>query len=50
VPFGDGPGRVRGDIAGLTFPWRHRTGARKGDLDWKPLSHPTVLRVLHNPR
>lgn len=35
---------------GLTFPWRHRTGPRKGELDWKPLSHHVVLRVLHNPR
>src|SRR6476620_11835768 len=23
------------NAAGLTFPWRHRTGARKGDVDWK---------------
>jgi len=36
--------------AGLSFPWRHRTGPRKGELDWKPLQHHTVLRVLHNPR
>jgi DNA invertase Pin-like site-specific DNA recombinase len=35
---------------GLTFPWRHRAGPRKGELDWKPLSHHVVLRVLHNPR
>jgi DNA invertase Pin-like site-specific DNA recombinase len=35
---------------GLTFPWRHRTGPRKGELDWKPLSHHVILRVLHNPR
>ncbi len=36
--------------AGLTFPWRHRAGPRKGELDWKPLQHHIVLRVLHNPR
>jgi len=32
------------------FPWRHLKGPRKGELDWKPLQHHTVLRVLHNPR
>ena len=36
--------------AGLTFPWRHHKGPRKGEIDWKPLHHHTVLRVLHNPR
>jgi DNA invertase Pin-like site-specific DNA recombinase len=36
--------------AGLSFPWRHRAGPRKGELDWKPLQHHIVLRVLHNPR
>ncbi len=36
--------------AGLSFPWRHRTGPRKGEIDWKPLVHHVVLRVLHNPR
>jgi DNA invertase Pin-like site-specific DNA recombinase len=36
--------------AGLAFPWRHLKGPRKGELDWKPLEHHTVLRVLHNPR
>lgn len=36
--------------AGLMFPWRHLKGPRKGELDWKPLRHHTVLRVLHNPR
>jgi len=36
--------------AGLTFPWRHLKGPRKGETDWKPLAHHTVLRVLHNPR
>jgi len=24
------------NTAGLTFPWRHRAGPRKGELDWKP--------------
>jgi DNA invertase Pin-like site-specific DNA recombinase len=38
------------NAAGLTFPWRHRKGPRKGEVDWKPLQHHTVLRVLHNPR
>ena len=36
--------------AGLTFPWRHLKGPRKGETDWKPLAHHTVLHVLHNPR
>ena len=36
--------------AGLTFPWRHRKGPRKGEVDWQPLRHHAVLRVLHNPR
>jgi len=36
--------------AGLTFPWRHLKGPRKGEADWQPLLHSTVLRVLHNPR
>jgi DNA invertase Pin-like site-specific DNA recombinase len=35
---------------GLSFPWRHRAGPRKGETDWKPLAHHTVLRILHNPR
>jgi DNA invertase Pin-like site-specific DNA recombinase len=38
------------NTAQLTFPWRHRAGPRKGELDWKPLQHHIVLRVLHNPR
>jgi hypothetical protein len=25
-------------------------GPRKGEIDWKPLAHHVVLRVLHNPR
>jgi DNA invertase Pin-like site-specific DNA recombinase len=36
--------------AGLSFPWRHLKGPRKGELDWQPLRHHTVLRILHNPR
>jgi DNA invertase Pin-like site-specific DNA recombinase len=36
--------------AGLSFPWRHLKGPRKGDVDWQPLRHHAVLRVLHNPR
>jgi DNA invertase Pin-like site-specific DNA recombinase len=36
--------------AGLTFPWRHQKGPRKGEVDWQPLRHHAVLRVLHNPR
>ena len=36
--------------AGLLFPWRHLKGPRKGEIDWKPLAHHAVLRVLHNPR
>ena len=36
--------------AGLTFPWRHLKGPRKGEVDWQPLRHSTVLHALHNPR
>src|SRR6266567_4591900 len=36
--------------AGLSFPWRHLKGPRKGETDWQPLAHHAVLRVLHNPR
>jgi DNA invertase Pin-like site-specific DNA recombinase len=36
--------------AGLSFPWRHKKGPRTGEVDWQPLRHHTVLRVLHNPR
>jgi DNA invertase Pin-like site-specific DNA recombinase len=36
--------------AGLSFPWRHQKGPRKGEADWQPLRHHAVLRVLHNPR
>ena len=35
---------------GLLFPTRIRTGERKGDLVWSPLTHSRVLRTLHNPR
>ena len=38
------------NTAGLSFPWRHRMGPRKGEIDWKPLAHHVVLRILHNPR
>ena len=27
--------------AGLSFPWRHRKGPRKGEVDWQPLRHST---------
>ena len=36
--------------AGLSFPWRHRAGPRKGETDWKPLARHVVLRILHYPR
>ena len=32
--------------AGLSFPWRHHKGPRKGEVDWQPLRHHAVLRVL----
>jgi len=38
------------NAAGLSFPWRHRMGPRNGEVDWKPLAHHVVLRILHNPR
>ena len=38
------------NAAGLLFPVRVRTGARKGELAWMPLQHWRVLRTLHNPR
>ena len=38
------------NTAGLPFPWRHRAGPRKGEINWKPLAHHVVLRILHNPR
>jgi len=38
------------NAAGLSFPWRHRTGPRQGEIDWKPLARHVVLRILHNPR
>src|SRR5260370_36057359 len=33
----------------LTFPRRHRSGPRAGELYWKNLSHIPVLKMLHNP-
>ncbi|HEY2262569.1 MAG TPA: recombinase family protein [Streptosporangiaceae bacterium] len=36
--------------AGLSFPWRHQKGPRKSEVDWQPLRHHAVLRVLRNPR
>ncbi len=38
------------NTANLSFPWWHRAGPRKGEIDWKPLAHHVVLRILHNPR
>src|SRR6266550_342874 len=38
------------NAAGLSFPWRHRMGPRNGEIDWQPLAHHVVLRILHNPR
>ena len=38
------------NAAGLSFPWRHRAGPRKGETGWKPLACHAVLRILHNPR
>jgi len=35
--------------AGLLFPRRHRKGPRRGELDWAPLAHPAVLRILQPP-
>jgi DNA invertase Pin-like site-specific DNA recombinase len=35
---------------GLLFPARIRSGERKGELVWSPLTHWRVLRTLHNPR
>ena len=35
---------------GLTYPGRHLTGPRAGELYWKPLRHDHVLSALHNPR
>ena len=34
----------------LLFPARVRSGERKGELTWAPLTHWRVLRTLHNPR
>ncbi len=35
--------------ASLTFPGRHQGGPHAGELYFKPLTHDTVLDVLHNP-
>ena len=37
------------NTAHLTFPGRHQGGPRAGELYFKPLTHDTVLDVLHNP-
>lgn len=34
----------------LLFPHRVRTGARKGQLEWMPLTHSRACYILHNPR
>lgn len=34
----------------LLFPIRLRTGARKGEIVFRPLGHSRVLSILHNPR
>src|SRR4051794_17237547 len=34
----------------LTFPTRHLTGTRAGELYWQPLRHDQALFILHNPR
>ncbi|HEX9542704.1 MAG TPA: recombinase family protein [Streptosporangiaceae bacterium] len=33
----------------LSFPGRHRSGPRAGELYWNSLSHDQVLKILHNP-
>ncbi|MCG2789882.1 MAG: recombinase family protein [Actinomycetia bacterium] len=33
----------------LKIPVRFRGGIRKGELAWKPLTHSTALRIIHNP-
>ena len=44
-------GRARRSTSdGLLFPARVRSGERKGELAWTPLTHWRVLRTLHNPR
>jgi Recombinase len=46
-----GPGipRDRGSHADAHDGQRDRA-LRKGELDWAPLAHSAVLRILHNPR
>ena len=33
----------------LSFPGRHRSGPRAGELYWNSLTHDQVLKILHNP-
>lgn len=35
---------------GLTFPVRHHGGPHDGEVSFAPLTHTTVIRILHNPR
>lgn len=35
---------------GLQFPRQQRTGLRKGEILWGPLTHTQVLNILKNPR
>ncbi len=35
---------------GLLFPYRLRSGARKGEVVWRSLGRDRVLRTLHHPR
>jgi DNA invertase Pin-like site-specific DNA recombinase len=34
---------------GLPFPWRHRKGPRKDEVDWQTLRHHTVLPPRRRP-
>ena len=34
----------------LLFPRRLRSGSRKGEVIWAPLTHSRVLQILHHPR
>jgi hypothetical protein len=38
------------NAAGLPFPWRHRKGPRKDEVDWQAAGPPHGTEVLHNPR
>ena len=33
----------------LSFPGKHRSGPRAGELYWNSLTHDQVLKILHNP-